>query len=209
MDRQAKLQELEQLRAAVRRLEDELAADPTQRQWPPPGPYVTYEVLAGLGLGMFGALTSLLFNIVGSLLIGQDPLQLIRVYLTFPLGAQALSLNFNDHRAGLVLAIGCCLYLVTGMALGVPFQYVLSRWFSTATFGRRFMVINALALGLWLFNYYAILSWLQPALIGGQWIVDDIPWWVAALTHLVFGWTMLLVQPLGVFVPYRPEGVSS
>ena len=40
---------------------------------------------------------------------------------------------------------------------------------------------------------------------GGRWIVDLIPWWVAALTHLVFGWTMLLVQPLGVFVPYHSE----
>ena len=27
--------------------------------------------------------------------------------------------------------------------------------------------------------------------------------WVGALTHLVFGWTMAIVYPLGEFVPYR------
>jgi hypothetical protein len=52
-------------------------------------------------------------------------------------------------------------------------------------------------------NFYAILSWLQPLLFGGSWIVQEVPWWVGALTHLVFGWTMLLVQPLGMFVPYQ------
>jgi hypothetical protein len=30
-----------------------------------------------------------------------------------------------------------------------------------------------------------------------------VPVWVALLTHLVFGWTMVLVYPLGDFVPYR------
>ena len=34
-------------------------------------------------------------------------------------------------------------------------------------------------------------------------IVNRIPPWVAALTHLVFGWTMVLVYPLGQFVPYK------
>src|SRR5208282_5375551 len=127
------------------------------------------------------------------------------VYLTFPLGEPALRVD-----GGVTLAIGCCLYLATGMLLGIPFHLVLSRWFPRSAFVTRFAVVSALALALWLVNFYGILSWLQPMLFGGRWIVDLIPWWVAALTHLVFGWTMLLVQPLGVYVPSSlPQEVTS
>jgi hypothetical protein len=200
MDREAKQLELQRLRKEAQRLEAELATDAGTGQWPPRGYYTAYHVLAGFVLGMLGAATSLFFNIVGSLLVGQEPLRLIRVYLTFPLGAAALHPQTHDNLA---LAIGCCLYLGTGMVLGVPFQLVLTRLLLTRSFAYRFAVISALSLSLWLVNFYGILSWLQPVLFGGRWIVDEIPWWVGALTHLVFGWTMLAVQPLGVFVPYR------
>lgn len=197
-DRESKLQELERLRSAVRQLEAELGLSRESALWPPANYYTVYHVLAGFVLGILGATTSLLFNVVGSLAIGQHPLQLIRIYLTFPLGEQA-----KQIESGLALAIGCCLYLGTGMLLGVPFQLVLSRWFTGAAFVSRFMVVTLMSLALWIINFYGILSWLQPLLIGGNWIIRDIPWWVAASTHLIFGWTMLLVQPLGTFVPYR------
>jgi hypothetical protein len=195
-----KARELEELRQRVRQLEEELARSEGAGQWPPRGYYLVYHVTAGFVLGMFGAATSLLLNIIGSLIVGQHPLQLIRVYLTFPLGEAAL--RTDDHLA---LAVGCCLYLATGMLFGVPFHLILTRFFSDSSFASRFMAVTTLALGLWLVNFYLILSWLQPLLFGGDWIVAEIPWWVAALTHLVFGWTMLLVQPWGVFVPYRPQ----
>lgn len=147
---------------------------------------------------------SLLFNIVGSLLVHQHPLRLIQVYLTFPLGGAAL-----ETDSGLALAIGCCLYLATGMLLGIPFEIVLSRWLGNASVGPRFAAVTVLALALWLFNFYVVLAPLQPALFGGRWIVDLIPWWVAAATHLVFGWTMLLVQPLATFVPYNVHPEAS
>lgn len=198
MDRELKLRELEQLRQAVRRLEAELAVEQSASAYPPRHYYLTYHVLAGFVLGMFGAATSLLFNIVGSLLVGQHPLQLIRVYLTFPLGENALQVDNS-----LTLAIGCCLYLATGMALGIPFHLALS-WMPDRSFGRRFVLVSILALVVWFVNFYGILSWLQPALFGGRWIVDSIPWWVGATTHLIFGWTLLLVEPLGTFVPYHP-----
>jgi hypothetical protein len=94
------------------------------------------------------------------------------------------------------------------MLLGIPFQYVLTRWVPRAPFTARLTVVSALGLAVWVVNFYGILSWLQPLLYSGNWIVASIPWWVAALTHLVFGWTMLLVQPLGTFVPYgtKSEG---
>jgi hypothetical protein len=196
MDRVAKVRELEELRARVQALESELAAEAHPAEpWPPRHFYTTYYVLGGFVLGMFGAATSLLFNIVGSLIVHQHPLRLIRVYLTFPLGAAGLEVD-----DGLTLAIGCCLYLFTGMALGIPFHLVLSRWFDRSPFGTRMAVASLMALVLWVINFYGILSWLQPALFGGDWIVRETPWWVAALTHLVFGWTMVLVQPMGQFV---------
>jgi hypothetical protein len=91
------------------------------------------------------------------------------------------------------------------MALGIPFHLVLWRWFERTPFGTRFAAVSLMALALWLFNFYAVLSWLQPLLFGGNWIVTDIPWYVGAATHLVFGWTMLLVQPLGTFIPFLPS----
>jgi hypothetical protein len=70
------------------------------------------------------------------------------------------------------------------------------------------MFMGVLSLGIWLVNFYVLLEHLQPALIGGNWIVEQVPWWVAALTHLVFGWTMALLYPYGVFVPYQPQAES-
>ena len=39
----------------------------------------------------------------------------------------------------------------------------------------------------------------------GNWITNPsyLPWWVAAATHLVFGWTIALLYPLGEYTPYR------
>src|SRR5208283_3721416 len=175
MDREAKLRELEQLRSNVKKLEAELAQE--SGHWPPPKrSYTAYQVLAGFVLGMVGAAGSLLFNVVGSLIVGQHPLQLIRVYLTFPLGEPALHI-----QTGLTLAIGCCLYLATGMLLGIPFQVVLSRWFGSSSFAQRWLVVTGLSVAIWLINFYVILSWMEPLLFHGRWIVNEIPWWVAAL----------------------------
>jgi hypothetical protein len=200
MDREAKRQLLAQLRDDVRRLERELNEDGSS-EWPPTTYYAAYHILAGFVLGIFGASASLLFNVVGSLLVGQHPLQLIRVYLTFPLGEAALGTENS-----LALAMGCSLYLGTGMLLGIPFQLFLTRFFAGATFGTRLMAGTFFALVVWLVNFYGVLLWLQPLLFGGRWITDEIPVWVAAVTHLVFGWTMVLAYPLGQFVPYGETG---
>ena len=68
------------------------------------------------------------------------------------------------------------------------------------------MIATVVALAIWLVNFYGILSWLQPAVVDmspENLIVERVPWWVAAATHLVFAWTMVLVYPLGEFTPYR------
>jgi hypothetical protein len=205
MNREAKQRELAELRVKVSQLEHELEPETPSMEppWPPREFYTAYSALTGFVLGGVGAMASLVFNIIGSLIIGQHPLQLIRVYLTFPLGAEAIDMTSVD--SGLALAVGCCLYILTGMVLGMPFELVLSRWFDRSTLGVKFIVVSVMALGLWIINFYAILSWLQPALFGGNWIIADIPWWVAAATHIVFGWTMLFLQPYGRFIYEQPK----
>jgi hypothetical protein len=195
MNQDERLKELDELRQRVQQIETELA---NKTIGAPPMYYTAYQVLAGFVLGIFGATTSLLFNIVGSLIIGQHPLELIRVYLTFPMGEAIYDPRVPENLA---LAIGCFLYLGTGMLLGIPYQLVLTKYFPNASIGVRFMVVTIMSLALWLINFYGILSWLQPALFGGRWILDRIPPWVAAATHLVFGWTILLGQQTFGAVP--------
>lgn len=198
-----KQRELAELRARVLELESELQQGDARlaRQFSASGFYTAYHATTGFLLGGVAAMSSLLLNVVGSLLFEKNPLELIRVYLTFPMGEKAL--NFDAVDDGVILAIGCCLYLATGMLYGVLFQIVLSRFTEDMSWGGRFVVVSLLAITVWVVNYYGILNWLQPLLFGGNWIVERIPWWVAAITHLAFGWSMLLLYPLGRYTPYR------
>lgn len=200
---ESKRHELEDLRAKARQLEAEIAGATQKGQWPPHGFYWAYYATSGFMLGLFGAMASLLVNVIGAPIVGKSPLELIRIYLTFPLGEHALTLGGNE--GGLVLAAGCCLYLMTGMILGVPFFVLLGRFAKEDSLKQRFIVATGLAISMWLVHFYAILIWLQPALLGGDWITDPalLPPWVAALTHLVFGWTLAVLYPFGKFVPYR------
>ena len=194
--REVKEQELRRLKAQISTLEAELAHEAGPSAWVPKGYYTTYHMMAGMVLGLIAAAASLLLNVIGSAMVGKHPLELIRIYLTFPMGEKALELT-----SGFALAAGCCLYLATGMIGGIPFHMILSRFFSTSSALTRFGVATVLGLGVWVINFYGVLSWLQPLLIGGNWIVEQVPPFVAIVTHLVFGWTMLLVAQWGQFVP--------
>ncbi len=198
MNREEKLAELHALQQKAAAIESQLAADAAETpNWPPKNYYTAYHLLAGMTLGLVGAGASLLFNIVGSAWVSQHPLELIRVYLTFPLGEKALTVD-----GGVALVAGCCLYLGTGMILGIPFHMVLTRFFNDASAAKRFSVATTMGIALWLVNYYGILSWLQPALVDGRaWIVEKTPFYVAAATHVVFGWTMLALNRAGRFTP--------
>ncbi len=201
-DLENKRAKLAELKAQVAQLESEIAATPDEL-WRGGSYYTAYYATAGFFLGMIGAAASLLVNIMGAPLAGHPPLKLIQVYLTFPLGEKALQLE-----SGLALTIGCCLYIGTGMLFGMIIHLILTR----QGHGRldyplkdRLIATTVIGVLLWLVNYYGILSWLQPLLFGGNWIVRQIPWWVAVGTHLVFAWTMALVYPLGVYRPYRTQ----
>lgn len=197
-DRQHKLDELAELQQRVAQLQHEVEAPP--KHWQAEGFYTAYYATAGFMLGMFGAMTSLMFNVIGSTLINQHPLRLIQVYLTFPLGERALELD-----GGLTLVIGCCLYIGTGMLLGVPFHLLLTWSTAKSKVSYRYLVATILAASMWLVHFYLILAWLQPLLFEGNWIVEQIPWWIGLVTHLIYGWTMALVYPLGQYVPYRRQ----
>lgn len=204
MDTVAKESELIELKRRVNELESQIAAESDIAPFRPSGYYTAYYATTGFMLGIFGAMASLLFNVVGSVLTGRHPLEIIRSYLTFPLGDQAF--NLPPDQNGLMLAIGCCLYLATGMFLGIPVYLALTRWGAGKSIGVKLMIATIVSLMIWVINFYGILSWLQPEVIDmspENLIVNRVPWWVAAATHLVFGWTMVLVYPLGDFVPYR------
>jgi len=206
-DTQSKLTELDELKARVAALESEVASPPSPAAWVPRGYYTTYHLLAGMVLGLVAASASLLYNIVGATLLGKHPLEIIRVYLTFPMGEQALS--FDAVQNGFALAAGCCLYLATGIIGGIPFHLILTRYFADSTFGTRFFVATLLGIGVWIINFYGVLSWLQPMLIGGNWIVERVPIIVALSTHLVFGWTMMLAGQWGSFTPPTARGETN
>lgn len=204
MDTLAKESELADLKQRVNELESQLAAEKEYASFQPSGYYTAYYATTGFLLGIFGAMASLLFNVVGSVLTGRHPLEIIRSYLTFPLGDRVFDLP--PEQNGLMLAIGCCLYLATGMVLGIPLYLALTRWGAGKSLGTKFAIATVVSLLIWIINFYGILSWLQSEVIDmspENLIVNRIPWWVAAATHLVFGWTMVLVYPLGDFVPHR------
>jgi hypothetical protein len=167
---------------------------------------LTYHATAGLFLGMVAALVSLMFNVIGASVVGENPLQLIKVYLTFGLGEQALS---PEVDSGLALATGCMLYIATGMLLGGLFHVLLTRCAADGGVLQRLAWATLIAVGIWVVNFYVLLSWIQPLLFGGNWITSMnpvyLPWWVAIATHVVFGWTMALAYPWGVV--HRPRTV--
>ena len=208
---QDKQKTLDLLKAQVKSLETELAASDVPREWKPKSFYGTYYVTVGFVLGGFAAMVSLLFNVIGSTVAGKYPLEIIRVYLTFPLGEKALPLGSQTGASpfviddGMILALGCCLYIGTGMVLGSLFHAVIARFAEDKSMAVKLIWGTALGTIVWFVNYYLILSWLQPAMFGGNWITDGtyLPWWVALATHIVFGWSMALMAPFGAYVPYK------
>ena len=104
--------------------------------------------------------------------------------------------------------------LTASVTFSVPFSFSRSNCLVTKTLAFSFLVwASAIAVAVWLVNFYVLLSWIQPLLFGGNWITSTdpvyLPWWVALATHLVFGWTMALIYPWGLFVPYRPQAEQS
>jgi hypothetical protein len=190
-------------RQAIRELEAELRAAPVAVTWPPPGFYLTFYVVAGLLLGILGSLTSFVFHVVGSLMVNQDPLTFLRVYGTVFLGARALTTDQLDFF--MLVAV---VHFSIGAAGGAVFHVAVNRWVPD----RPLLQIGlgaAYGLLMWVVNFYGILVWLQPRLVGQAFVLELMPAWVAALTHVIYGVTLGVLQPLGRFVPYRTQTVDA
>ena len=192
--------EIERHRQAIAELEAKLAALPGgQGGWPPPGFYTTFYVVAGITLGTMGAIVSFIFNVVGSLIIAQDPMLILRVFGTFFIGQNALT---TDNLNFLMLVL--ITHLIVGAVGGVVFHVVINRNFTDRSSGQKILYSALFGCAIWLINFYGVISWLQPVLVGQAYILRLVPFWVAALTHIIYGLTLGLLQPLGRFIPYTP-----
>src|SRR5262245_11552098 len=96
-------QEIASLRSRMERLEAELATSELRAGREISREYSAYYMTGGFLLGTIAAMVSLLFNVVGSLSAGKNPLELIRIYLTFPLGQRALQLA--EHGGARLYAV--------------------------------------------------------------------------------------------------------
>lgn len=197
------IQEIAEQRAQLARLEQQLsqAEDTpatTRPGWPPKGFYLTYYVVAGLMIGVLGSLTSFLANVVGSLLLEQDPLLFLRVYGTVFLGPEALTTH--DLNFFMLVAV---VHFSLGAVAGAVY-HVLVNAFVPDRAGLQIGLGALYGLLLWVVNFYVVILWIQTSVFGQAYVLELMPAWVAALTHVVYGVTLGVLQPLGRFVPYRP-----
>ena len=190
--------QIEQHRNAITALEARLGDAPAPASWPPAGFYLTYYVVAGTILGILGSLTSFVFNVAGSLLVDQDPLRLLRVYGTFFLGPRALTTE--DLNFFMLVAV---VHFSVGAAAGAVFHVVVNRFVPERP-ALHLVLGAAYGLLMWVVNFYLVIAWVQPRLVGQAYVLALMPFWVAALTHVVYGVTLGVLQPLGRFVAYRP-----
>lgn len=172
--------------------------------WPPPGFYLTFYVVVGAILGVLGSLASFLFNVFGSLIVDQDPYRILRVYGTVFLGQEALTTD-NLNFFMLVAVV----HFSVGALAGAVFHVGLNRFFPNASGGMQIGLGAAYGVLMWIVNFYLVLWWLEPALVGRAYVLELMPVWVAALTHIVYGVTLGILQPLGRFTPYSPVEVRA
>jgi len=197
LKREEALREIEQHRAAIIDLEAQLR-EPVTQSWPPVGFYLTFYIVAGATIGILGSVTSFAFNVLGSLLVKQDPLLFLRVYGTVFLGAKALTTD--DLNFFMLVAI---VHFSVGASAGAVFQVFISRFLPERP-SLQIVLGGVYGLLMWIVNFYLIIAWLQPRLVGQAYVLELMPIWIAALTHLIYGLTLGVLQPLGRFVPYRP-----
>ena len=148
---------------------------------------VVYRGTVGALAGFLGSVTSLVANVLGAWALGIETLMLLRVYATIFEGADALQL---ENPA----------FIVVGGMFGVVFVTLTSRLPQIRKLVHYATAGLVFGLLLWIGNFYLILSWLQPLVSGDAYIVENIPWWVAALTHICYGLTLAAVT-----FPFRSD----
>jgi len=192
-------------RDAIARLEARLEEAEGPRAadaWAPEGFYLTYYVVTGLMLGVLGSLVSFLANVVGSILVEQDPLLFLRVYGTVFLGQEALvtqDLSFFMLVAVVHFSVG---------ALGGAVFHVLVSFKTPAKVTTTWALGAAYGFLMWVVNFYVVIEWVQMSLYGQAYVLELMPVWVAVLSHVLYGLTLGALQPLGRWVPYQPAAAA-
>ena len=94
-------------------------------------------------------------------------------------------------------------HFCVGASAGSVF-HVAVNWFIPDRAGLQIALGAAYGLLMWVVNFYIVVLWVQPQLVGEAYILQLMPAWVAIVTHLIYGLTLGILQPIGRFVPYRP-----
>jgi hypothetical protein len=147
-----------------------------------------YFATIGAFAGYLGSVVILGADIATAKLMGFAPFMFLRYYATLREGPGALLMS---SRGFLLNAIA--MHLAVGSALGAIFVLIVS--------GRdiqRFTHYLAAGIGfglcVWFINFYLLLSWIQPLVNGKSYILENIPWWVAGVTHALYGISIALVS---------------
>lgn len=147
-----------------------------------------YFATIGAFAGYLGSVVILGADIASARLMGFAPFMFLRYYATIREGPDALLMTSRSFLLNAIL-----MHLAVGSALGAIFVLIVS--------GRdiqRFTHYLAAGIGfglcVWFINFYLLLSWIQPLVNGKSYILENIPWWVAAVTHALYGITVALVS---------------
>ncbi len=162
---------------------------------------LSHIVVVGAMVSVYAAFFTFAANVVGASIVGLEPFKLLRVYATFFMGGSPIG---GSSDIGVVLGMAMGLHLATGAVVGLPLYVVYETMFRHHGLRRRALIGLGLGVVMWLVNFYAILSWLQPAALrvmgapgeASAYILQAMPPWVAALTHICFVQIVLLVPLL-------------
>jgi len=155
-----------------------------EKQWA-----VLYFATVGLAAGFLGSLVKLISNMIGASIMALDPLKLLRVYATIKEGSAALVPN-----NGISLLDTFFMHLVVGSIFGAVFMIIMSKRSSFPQLTAFLLAGVAYGLAIWIVTFYLLLSWIQPLVNGSAYILNETPWWVAAGSHALYGFTVALVS---------------
>ena len=159
---------------------------------------LSHTIVVGAMVSVYAAFFTFAANVIGATIVGLEPFELLRVYATFFMGGSPIG---GSSDIGVVLGMAMGLHLATGAIVGLPLYAVYETLFRGHGLRRRALYGVGLGLVMWLVNFYAILSWLQPVALrvigapgeASPYILHAMPPWVAALTHICFVQIVLLV----------------
>jgi hypothetical protein len=147
-----------------------------------------YFATIGAFAGYLGSVVILGADIAGAKLLGFAPFMFLRYYATLREGPTALLMTSRSFLLNSIL-----MHLAVGSGLGAIFLLIVSGR-NIQRFTRYLAAGIGFGLCVWFINFYLLLSWIQPLVNGKSYILENIPWWIAAVTHALYGITVALVS---------------